>query len=847
MEKQKGKLTIKRKMLVFILGMSSLIYILTVGYIGYNLREQAITEAKKLADTYALQKAYEIKAVFDEDMSVARSMAEIVKSYTYLPKILRDSLRKELMVNILKQYPKYDATWMSWQLWAIDSTWDKSNGRERANFYIRDGKVNFSLELANLEADPTSGIYYFLKNNSNHSEKLSEPYWYLDYDYSSNKRDSLLGISPTVTIMVDGKFAGVIGSDMTVNDFKGMSEVSFYENGFAFLLSNQGVIIAHKNDSLFNSSMENLSIIKESKLNVRELIQTGKSFSYTIFDENFNEDVYVTFASIPVGRSNYPWSTGIVVPVSEITKSFNSTLQNTILVGIIGFLLLTYITWRIANQITTSIGKTNSLLKQISIGNLTSSSELHVDSNDELGEMAMSIIILQNELQRKTNFSEKIGKGNLDVEFEPSGESDVLGQSLLKMRNNLYSVILETREAVEVAANQGNFNSTINLDEKDGAWKELAESINNLLYSISSQLYSFNKIATAMAEGDLSQRLSGDNKGDVKKLMENLNMGLENVCGILLQISNNAHVVEESTAEMLTASEEMNNNTGEIASAIAQMSSGAQNQVIKVDESSNLVEGILQSSNDMGKQAESINGAAKTGVESSEKGQGMLNKVVFNMSDISDFSNKTYDSIKVLTERSKEITRVLSVISDIASQTNLLALNAAIEAAQAGDAGRGFAVVAEEIRKLAEDSKNSAKEIEKLIRDVQSDTEGAAKIIEIMNLSVKSGEEASKDASSAFKEISDSSTQTLQLSEEILNASKQQINDIKNVVTITESVVVIAEQTAAGTEEVASSASELSSGMENYTKKSVSLVDIAKNLKEGVGKFNINDQTEIES
>ena len=151
---------------------------------------------------------------------------------------------------------------------------------------------------------------------------------------------------------------------------------------------------------------------------------------------------------------------------------------------------------------------------------------------------------------------------------------------------------------------------------------------------------------------------------------------------------------------MLSASEEMNTNTGEIASAIAQMSSGAQNQVSKVDESSNLVESILRSANDMGEQAEEINRAAQGGADSSDMGLKMVNKVGFSMKDIKAFANDTNESIKVLTERSKEITRVLGVITDIASQTNLLALNAAIEAAQAGDAGRGFAVVAEEIRKL---------------------------------------------------------------------------------------------------------------------------------------------------
>ena len=148
-----------------------------------------------------------------------------------------------------------------------------------------------------------------------------------------------------------------------------------------------------------------------------------------------------------------------------------------------------------------------------------------------------------------------------------------------------------------------------------------------------------------------------------------------NLNSLLKGISDDANIIGDSSTEMLGASEEMNANTGEIASAIAQMSSGAQNQVSKVDDSSNLVESILRSANEMGIQSEEINQAAKASSDSSEKGMRMVSKVVFSMKDIKAFADDTNKSIKVLTERSQEINRVLSVITEIASQTNLLALH----------------------------------------------------------------------------------------------------------------------------------------------------------------------------
>lgn len=834
--------TIRRKMMLFILGITISTYVFTLGYISYNLRQNAIVEAKKLADSYARQKANEIKSAIDEDMAVARAMAEVAEAYSLLETGTRNELRKNFMDRILELYPKYDATWMSWQLNIIDPKWDETYGRERFNSYWDGDIVNSSIEMAELDGSPASDIYEFFKATEDHSEILTEPYWYLDYDYSSDSRDSLLGISPTVRMEVNGKFAGVIGTDMSVDDFRDISNVDYFENAYALLLSNKGVITAYKDASLFSYPMDTLSIIQNSPINVSELIKEGKSDSYQVFDESLNERVYVSMADIQIGRSKFPWSVGFVVPMKEITAAFNETFIITIVVGIIGLLFLSYITFRLANGITNSLDESNSLLKDLAKGNLDSSRKITIKGNDELNEIASSVNLLMDELKNKSEFSKQIGEGNLNVEFQAAGANDILGDSLLRMRDNLRSVIDETNEVVSHAGGEGDLSSRMNPQGKNGVWEELSVAINSLLDSISKPFTSINTIVNAMAEGDLTLRYNEEAKGDIQNLTDNLNTALDNLNALLKGISTDANIIGDSSMEMLGASEEMNANTGEIASAIAQMSSGAQNQVTKVDDSSNLVESILRSANEMGLQSEEINQAAKVGSESSENGMKMVSKVVFSMKDIKAFADDTNESIKVLTERSQEINRVLSVITDIASQTNLLALNAAIEAAQAGDAGRGFAVVAEEIRKLAEDSRTSAREIEKLVKDVQKDTETATKVIEVMNDSIKGGEAASNDASESFREIASSSAQTLELSKQILESATSQTDSIKNVVSITEGIVVIAEQTAAGTEEVASSATELSAGMENYTRRSEEVTKIATQLKEGVAKFKLTEK-----
>ncbi len=833
--------TIRRKMMLFILGLTVIIYIITLGYISYNLRLNAISEAEKLADSYAGQKASTIKAIIDEDLSVARVMAQAVEEYTYMPDEQRNELRKTFLEKVLRQYPKYDATWMSWQLEFIDPNWDKSYGRERFNSYMDGNEVKSSLELAELDGRKASAIYEQFKADRNVKELLSEPYWYLDYDYSSNTRDSLLGISPTVRLEVDGRFAGVIGTDMSVDDFQAVAKVDFYKNAYALLVSNGGVITAHADPGLFNQPVDTIGVIKSSPFDVLAKIRSGEAFSYSAYDDSMDDEVYVSFAPIAVGRSGNFWSAVIVVPVSEITEDFYATFNLTILIGLVGLILLTYTIWKLANRITDSLDESNNLLKDLAKGELDAKRITKI-SKDELGEIAQSVNTLMDELNSKSEFSRKIGEGDLNADFEIAGINDVLGASLIMMRNNLRAVIDETNDVVTHAEVEGDLSSRMNPEGKTGAWKELSDSINNLLESVSKPFSELNQIANRMAEGDLSVRYTAEAKGDILKLAENLNTALDNLDELLDGIVKNANIIGDSSMEMLSASEEMNTNTGEIASAIAEMSSGAQTQVSKVDESSNLVESIQRAANIMSNQAEEINVAAHKVSESSETGLKMVNKVGFSMKDIKAFANDTNQSIQVLTERSKEITRVLGIITDIAAQTNLLALNAAIEAAQAGDAGRGFAVVAEEIRKLAEDSRTSAREIEKLITDVQNDTAAAAKVIEVMNESILGGESASDDASEAFREIASSSNQNLEISKQILEATKEQMDSIKNVVSITEGIVVIAEETAAGTEQVASSATELSAGMESYTQKSEEVTEIARNLKEKVSMFKLSDK-----
>lgn len=318
-------------------------------------------------------------------------------------------------------------------------------------------------------------------------------------------------------------------------------------------------------------------------------------------------------------------------------------------------------------------------------------------------------------------------------------------------------------------------------------------------------------------------------------------MDMTEVFSLIKTITQGSKVVSDSSNTLQHKVDEMKRNAAEVATAIAQMSKGAQDQAQRTDESSQLISQVMTSSNDMEKRADFINKTAERGLESSNQGMKTIKTLVNNMTGIKDSAGQTSQSIAVLTQRTEEIGRTLNVITDIASQTNLLALNAAIEAARAGDAGRGFAVVAEEIRKLAEDSRKSAVEIEKIIGDVQKDTTAAGKAIEIMENSVKEGSSSSLQAEQIFKEIASSSEETFNASKEIRVATASQKESIGSVVKNIEQIVVVSEETAAGTQQVASSSQQMSDGMSEISKAGDDLAAVAAELQASVQQFQLEN------
>ena len=216
---------------------------------------------------------------------------------------------------------------------------------------------------------------------------------------------------------------------------------------------------------------------------------------------------------------------------------------------------------------------------------------------------------------------------------------------------------------------------------------------------------------------------------------------------------------------------------------------------------------------------------AQQAVEISTKGAATVKRTIEQMDSIREQIQETSKRIKRLGESSQEIGNIVELINDIADQTNILALNASIQAAMAGESGRGFAVVADEVQRLAERSGNATKQIEALVRTIQTDTNEAVISMEQSTSGVVAGARQAEDAGDALREIEGVSKHLAGLIQNISEAARQQATAAANISDTMNVIQEITSQTSAGTNETATSIGNLA--------------DLANELRNSVAGFKL--------
>ncbi|HZO21333.1 MAG TPA: methyl-accepting chemotaxis protein [Steroidobacteraceae bacterium] len=306
---------------------------------------------------------------------------------------------------------------------------------------------------------------------------------------------------------------------------------------------------------------------------------------------------------------------------------------------------------------------------------------------------------------------------------------------------------------------------------------------------------------SSLADGDLTVQatVTEDITGAIA---DSINYAVDALRGLVTTINQSAIQLDSATRQTQALS-------GHLAKA-----SGAQSkQIASATESAG---GMATSAEEVSGNAERAADVARHSVEVAHKGGDAVRRTIDGMNTIRETIQETSKRIKRLGESSQEIGNIVELINDIAEQTNILALNASIQASMAGDAGRGFAVVADEVQRLAERAANATKQIEVLVRTIQTDTNEAVVSMERSTTDVVGGALLAENAGAALEEIEQVSNQIASLVQNISASSRQQTGAAQNIARNMQILKEISAQTADSTHATSAAIAklaELSAGL----------------------------------
>ncbi|AVM25200.1 methyl-accepting chemotaxis protein [Bacillus pumilus] len=361
-----------------------------------------------------------------------------------------------------------------------------------------------------------------------------------------------------------------------------------------------------------------------------------------------------------------------------------------------------------------------------------------------------------------------------------------------------------------------------------------------IVRSITIGLRKLVDFSTKVSEGDLTETLETKSKDEIGDLTRSFSKMSESLRDVIRAVQQSVDNVASASEELTASASQTSQATEHITMSIEQFSNGNDAQNEKVESSTNQLVAMNDGLQDMSHTSSEVAAVSLQSTEAAGQGGRIVESTASQMKHIDTSVQEAEQVIKQLEYKSKDITSILNVINGIADQTNLLALNAAIEAARAGESGRGFSVVAEEVRKLAVQSADSAKEIEKLIQEIVLEIAKSQDMFKAVNREVHAGLGMTEETKESFQNIYEAaegmSKKLTQLNDTAIDLS----SGSKLVSQAMQEMRQVSRESAANIQDIAASAEEQLASMEEITSSSVTLANMAEELKELTSQFKID-------
>ena len=318
-------------------------------------------------------------------------------------------------------------------------------------------------------------------------------------------------------------------------------------------------------------------------------------------------------------------------------------------------------------------------------------------------------------------------------------------------------------------------------------------------------------LAKLMSEGDFSQTLDIDQKDEIGVLVKALNTMGKNL--------------REQIQQIMSAAQGLASSSSEISSSSAQLAAGATETATALNETTTTVEEVRQTAQLSSEKAKYVSDTAQKAAQVSQTGKESTDETIRGMTHIREQMDFVAESTVSLSEQSQAIGEIIATVNDLAEQSNLLSVNASIEAAKAGEHGKGFAVVAQEVRSLAEQSRQATSQVKGILNDIQKAISTTVMAAEQGSKVVDAGSNKATEAGESIQALASIIAEATQASTQIAASSHQQL--------------VGTDQVASAMENIKQASTENMESTKQLETEAKNLSELGQELKELVEKYRV--------